>query len=179
MSEKSKMLNGEYYDAGDESLVRDRLIAKTACHRFNNLSPGVLESPLSSLLDHSGSFHIEAPFYFDYGYNIKLGDHFYANHGCIILDVCLVTIGDNVLLGPGVHIYTAMHPLSPEERLSGKEFGKPVTIGSNVWIGGSAVICPGVTIGDNSVIGAGSVVTRDVQANVVVAGNPARVIRRL
>ncbi|MDF2524594.1 MAG: maa, partial [Clostridiales bacterium] len=125
------------------------------------------------------SFHIEAPFNCDYGYNIEVGENFYANYGCTILDVNKVIIGDNVLLAPNVQIYTAAHPVDPSKRLTGKEFAKPIVIGNNVWIGGGAIICPGVKIGDNVTIGAGSVVTKDVPENVVAAGNPCRVIRRI
>ncbi|MNC32530.1 Maltose O-acetyltransferase [compost metagenome] len=129
------------------------------------------------MLGQSLDAYIEPSFRCDYGYNIFLGKNFYANFDCVILDVCPVHIGDNCMLAPGVHIYTATHPLDAETRNSGVEFGKPVTIGHNVWIGGRAVINPGVTIGDNVVVGSGSVVTKDIPANAVVAGNPARVIK--
>ncbi|RYD33414.1 MAG: sugar O-acetyltransferase, partial [Verrucomicrobiaceae bacterium] len=123
--------------------------------------------------------YIESSFKCDYGYNIHLGENFYANYDLIILDVCEVTIGKNCMIGPRVSIYTAGHPLDAETRISGLEFGKPVVIGDNVWIGGNAVINPGVTIGDNVVIAAGAVVTKDVPDNVVVAGIPAKVIREV
>lgn len=116
-------------------------------------------------------------FHCDYGYNIHVGENFYANFNCVMLDVCPIRIGDNCMLAPGVHIYTATHPINPVERNSGKEFGKAVTIGDNVWIGGGAIINPGVTIGDNAVIASGSVVTKDVPANVVYGGNPAKFIK--
>lgn len=116
---------------------------------------------------------------FDYGYNTYVGENFYANFDCTILDVCEVRIGDNCMLAPGVHIYTATHPIDPVERNSGQEFGKPVTIGNNVWIGGGAIINPGVTIGDDVVIASGAVVTKDVPDRVVVGGNPAKIIKRL
>ncbi|MCA1921673.1 DapH/DapD/GlmU-related protein, partial [Buttiauxella noackiae] len=132
---------------------------------------------LEQLLGQSLDAYIEPSFRCDYGYNIFLGKNFYANFDCVILDVCPVHIGENCMLAPGVHIYTATHPLDAVTRNSGVEFGKPVTIGNNVWIGGRAVINPGVTIGDNVVIGAGSVVTKDIPANSVVAGNPARLIK--
>ncbi len=120
---------------------------------------------------------METPFYCDYGYNIEVGDNFYANFGCVILDVNRVTIGDNVLLAPNVQIYTAGHPVDPEKRLTGKEYGKPVFIGNNVWIGGGVIICPGVKIGDNVTIGAGSVITRDIPNNTIAVGNPCKVIK--
>ena len=136
----------------------------------------LFQKDLSQIKD---SVWIEPPFFCDYGYNIKLKGKFYANHNCIILDVCHVEFGDNILMGPNVQIYTATHPMSPQARLSVQELGKPISIGNNVWIGGSAVICPGVTIGDNCVIGAGSVVTRDIPANTFAAGNPCRVIKNI
>lgn len=125
------------------------------------------------------NIYIEPNIRFDYGYNTYVGENFYANFNCVILDVCEVRIGDNCLLAPGVHIYTATHPLHPVERVSGKEFGKPVKIGDNAWIGGNAVINPGVTIGNNVVIASGSVVTKDIPDNVVVGGNPAKIIKHI
>ena len=119
------------------------------------------------------------PFYCDYGYNIKIGDVFFANFGCVILDVNRVEIGDNVLIGPNVQIYTATHPVDPAERLSLLETSKPIRIGNNVWIGGGSILCPGIRIGNNSSIGAGSVVTKDIPDNVVAVGNPCRVIREI
>lgn len=115
----------------------------------------------------------------DYGYNIYIGENFYANFDCVILDVCEVRIGDNCLIGPGVHIYTVAHPLNPYERIVGWEYGKPVNIGNNVWIGGRAVINPGINIGNNVVVASGTVLTRDVPDNVVVGGNPSKVIKQL
>ena len=122
-------------------------------------------------------FFVEPPFRCDYGSNIVIGGNFYANYDCVILDCALVTIGDNVLFGPGVHIYTAGHPAHPEPRNAGIEYAAPVTIGSSVWLGGRAIVAPGVTIGDNAVIGAGSVVTRDVPPWTIAAGNPCRALR--
>ena len=133
---------------------------------------------LEELLGQVGeNIFIEPTFKCDYGYNIKVGDNFYANFDCVILDVCPVNIGKNVFLAPGVHIYTATHPLDAEERCSGAEYGKPVTIGDNVWLGGRSVIAPGVTIGNNVVVAAGAVVVKDVPDNVVVGGNPAKIIK--
>lgn len=135
---------------------------------------------LLELLGSTGNyFYIEPTFRCDYGYNIHIGENFYANFDCVMLDVCEIRIGDNCFLAPGVHIYTATHPLNAQERISGAEYGKPVTIGDNVWIGGRAVINPGVKIGNNSVIASGAVVTKDVQDNVVVGGNPAKIIKHI
>lgn len=122
---------------------------------------------------------LNPPFRCDYGYNIFVGENFYANFDCVILDVCEVKIGRDCMLAPGVHIYTATHPLDPFERSSGVEYGKPVTIGDHVWIGGRAIINPGVTIGNHSVVASGAVVTKDVPEGVVVGGNPARVIKHI
>jgi maltose O-acetyltransferase len=181
-SEKEKMLAGAYYNASDQKLVRERKRAKKLVFEFNNARPDEEDKKyeiLKQLIIAKGTFYIEAPFYCDYGYNIEVGENFYANHGCIILDVNKVKIGDNVLFGPNVQIYTAAHPIDPGERLTGKEFGKPVSIGNNVWVGGASIICPGVKIGNNVTIGAGSVVTKDVPDNVIAVGNPCRAIRRL
>lgn len=132
------------------------------------------------MIPQSQGAYLEPPFRCDYGANITLGKNFYANFNCVVLDVAPVVIGDNVLFAPNVQIYTAGHPLDVKSRVEeGIEFGTPITIGNNVWLGGGVIVCPGVTIGDNSVIGAGSVVTKDVPANVVAAGNPCRVIRTL
>ena len=181
-SEKDKMLSGDYYNCNDEELVSERDYAKNLTFEFNNTRPSEKEKKqeiLEQLINSKGLFHIEAPFNCDYGYNIEVGENFYANYGCTILDVNRVKIGDNVLLGPNVQIYTAAHPTDPTERLTGREYGKPIKIGNNVWIGGGTIICPGVTIGQNVTIGAGSVVTKDVPDNVVAAGNPCKVIRAI
>lgn len=181
-SEKDKMLSGEYYNADDKELVAERDYAKSLTFEFNNTRPNKKvqkQEVLSKLLKSKGEFNIEAPFHCDYGYNIEIGENFYANYGCTILDVNKVKIGDNVLFGPNVQIYTANHPIDPIERLSGKEYAKPIRIGNNVWIGGGAIICPGVKIGDNVTIGAGSVVTKDISANVLAVGNPCMVIRNI
>ena len=164
--EKQKMIAGEYYRPGDDTLRADRLRARHIVHRYD-------------LLGQSEGAYIEPSFRCDYGYNIYLGNNFYANFDCVMLDVCPIRIGDNCMLAPGVHIYTATHPLDATERNSGLEYGKSVTIGHNVWIGGRAVINPGVTIGDNAVIASGAVVTKDVPANAVVGGNPAKIIKMI
>ncbi len=181
-SERNKMLAGELYDPNDPELAEARMIARERCHaintsapRDNNLRRGILKELFGSGGD---SVWLEPPFRCDYGTNIFLGEKVYFNFDCVILDVCEVRIGNNVFIAPGVHIYAATHPLESNLRCT-QEFGKPVTIGSDVWIGGKAIICPGITIGDRSVTGAGSVVTKDVPTDVVVAGNPAKVIRTL
>lgn len=181
-SEKEKMLAGDFYYAGDEELIKEREYARNLTFEFNHSRPREKEKRqeiLKQLITTKGSFHIEAPFYCDYGYNIEVGENFYANYGCTILDVNKVKIGDNVLLAPNVQIYTATHPIDPMERLIGKEYAKPIVIGNNVWIGGGAIICPGVKIGDNVTIGAGSVVTKDIPDNVIAVGNPCSVIRNI
>jgi maltose O-acetyltransferase len=179
-TEKEKMLSGYFYNAADEELIREREHTKILIFEFNHSRPDEKEKRqeiLRRLISAKGSFHIEAPFYCDYGYNIEVGEYFYANYGCVILDVNKVRIGDNVLFGPNVQVYTATHPTDPVKRSFGIEYAKPVSIGDNVWIGGGAIICPGVSIGSNTTIGAGSVVTRDIPDGVIAAGNPCRVIR--
>lgn len=180
-TEKQKMLDGEWYDASDEVLVAERQQARRLTRQYNQTTEDEREQRtaiLSDLLGSSGeNIYIEPTFRCDYGSNIYVGNYFYANFDCVILDVCEVHIGDYCFMAPGVHIYTATHPLHPGDRNSGAEFGKPVTIGNNVWIGGRAVIVPGVTIGDNAVIAAGAVVTKDVPSGAVVGGNPAKLIK--
>ncbi|CAG9611376.1 Maltose O-acetyltransferase [Bacillus rhizoplanae] len=177
------MICGEMYVAADPILVQEREYARTLTRKLNEIPETKHEERRVIIKELFGStgdnVHIEPLFKCDYGYNIHVGENFYANFDCVILDVCSVVIGDNCLMAPGVHIYTATHPLNPIERASGVEFGKPVTIGNNVWIGGRAVINPGVTIGDNVVIASGAVVTKDIRDNVVVGGNPARVIKEI
>ncbi|WP_257350752.1 maltose acetyltransferase domain-containing protein [Pseudalkalibacillus decolorationis] len=182
-SEKEKMLNGELYVAWDEELTKDRELARQLTRLFNETIEteyGRRTELLKELLGSTGTVvNIEPSFKCDYGFNIHVGENFYANFDCVILDVCEVRFGDNCMLGPGVHIYTATHPLNAVERNTGREYGKPVVIGNNVWIGGKAVITPGVRIGDDVVIASGAVVTKDVPANVVVGGNPAKIIKQL
>ncbi|MFD0770581.1 maltose acetyltransferase domain-containing protein [Bacillus sp. CGMCC 1.60114] len=182
-TEKEKMICGEMYAAADPVLAQERECARTLTRKLNEIPETKHEERRAIVKELFGStgdsIHIESSFKCDYGYNIHVGENFYANFDCVILDVCPVVIGDNCLMAPGVHIYTATHPLNPIERASGVEFGKPVTIGNNVWIGGRAVINPGVTIGDNVVIASGAVVTKDIRDNVVVGGNPARVIKEI
>ncbi|QED64719.1 maltose O-acetyltransferase [Escherichia coli] len=181
-TEKEKMIAGELYRSADETLSRDRLRARQLIHRYNH-SPAeehtLRQQILADLFGQVTEAYIEPTFRCDYGYNIFLGNNFFANFDCVMLDVCPIRIGDNCMLAPGVHIYTATHPIDPVARNSGAELGIPVTIGNNVWIGGRAVINPGVTIGDNVVVASGAVVTKDVPDNVVVGGNPARIIKKL
>lgn len=183
MTEKEKMLSGELYNGFDEQLVKERQAAKEIVFKINNLEPSKLEERdrlLRNLIGKLGkNIFIEPPFRCDYGSNIEIGDNFYSNYNCTILDVAKVIVKDNVMFGPNVSIYAAGHPIDKDTRNAGLEFGKPITIGNNVWVGGNCIILPGVTIGDNSVIGAGSVVTKDVPENVIVAGNPAKVIKEI
>ncbi|NMM52553.1 maltose acetyltransferase domain-containing protein [Paenibacillus aquistagni] len=190
-TEKEKMIQGELYNSADAELVQDRLRARQLTRLYNQTTEiddkeraDLLKELLGTVGEH---YYIEPTFKCDYGYNIHLGNYFYANFDCVILDVCEVHIGDHCFMAPGVHIYTAAHPLDPKERntqliegkLGTRELGKPVRIGNNVWIGGRAVINPGVTVGDNVVIASGAVVTKDVPNNVVVGGNPARILKEL
>lgn len=184
MTEREKALAGMLYDASfDGELMQNRLYAKDLCHEYNLLPPSHMEqrnAVIQKLLGQTtGRFLIEQPFICDYGYNIEIGDEFYANHHCVILDGAKVTFGDHVMVAPNCGFYTAGHPLDAGQRNTGLEYAYPITIGNNVWIGGNVVVLPGVTIGDNTVIGAGSVVNRSIPAGVVAAGNPCRVLRRI
>ncbi len=182
-TEKEKMIAGEFYKAMDAELSADRLKARDAIHAYNATEPKQFKERAALLKQLLGATHktafIEPPFRCDYGYNIRVGKAFYANFDCVMLDVCPIEIGDHVKLGPGVHLYTAAHPIDSAERKAFVEFGKPIRIADNAWIGGGTIVCPGVTIGENAVIGAGSVVTKDIPANVVAVGNPCRVVREL
>jgi len=181
-TEMERMLAGDPYDAADPELVAERKRARELLAAYNRTTFEQADrrrTLLESLFDELGAdARVEPPFRCDYGFNLRVGEGFYANFGCVVLDVCPVTIGPGCLLGPGVHVYTATHPLDPEARAAGLESGEPIEIGANVWIGGRAVLTPGVTIGDDAVVGAGSVVTADVPAGTVVVGNPARVSER-
>ncbi|MBO4594691.1 MAG: sugar O-acetyltransferase [Clostridia bacterium] len=181
-SEMEKMFAGELYSPADPVLHALHLKAEKLFEKYNKIPAKKAkkrDEAIKKLLGKTGEkIKVETPFFCDYGSNIEVGENFYANYGCIILDVNKVKIGKNCMLAPNVGIYSATHPVKAEERYLGKELGLPVTIGDNCWIGGGAVICPGVTIGDNVVVGAGSVVSKDVPSNVVVVGNPARIIRR-
>ncbi|MBD9398792.1 MULTISPECIES: sugar O-acetyltransferase [unclassified Pseudomonas] len=180
LSEKHKMLTGELYLASDPELQADSAATMAWLARYNaklGLSQAERNQVLGERLAAVGKgVVVRSPFHCDYGFNISLGDCVFINFNCVILDVVAVSIGDKTQIGPGVQILTADHPRDPGERESGLEFGRPVSIGRNVWIGAGALILPGVTIGDDALIGAGSVVTRDVPAGAKVAGNPARVL---
>ncbi|MEI4768068.1 sugar O-acetyltransferase [Psychrobacillus sp. FJAT-51614] len=182
-SEKEKMINGELYNPADPELLKEKLNARRLTRLYNQTletEEDIRTELLRELFGSTGkTLFIEPTLRCDYGSNIHVGENFYANFDCVFLDVCEIRIGDNCFIAPGVHIYTATHPLNAEERISGVEYGKPVNIGDNVWIGGMSVINPGVTIGNNVVIASSSVVTKDVPANVVVGGNPAKIIKQI
>ena len=181
-TEREKMLAGELYDPLDPVLVAARDRARDLCQALNATREGDREERrriVKTLFGAGGeSVWMQPPFYCDYGSNIMLGERVFFNFNCVVLDVCEVQIGDFTLFGPSVQIYTATHPMDPILRRS-EEFAKPITIGDDVWVGGAVVICPGVSIGSKSVIGAGSVVTRDIPDGVFAAGNPCRVIRAI
>ena len=184
MDEKEKMLVGELYDANyDKELIKDRYIAKDICYEYNNLKPSNIEGKekiIKKLFAKTGKqITVEQNFWCDYGYNIYVGENFYANHNLVILDANKVEFGDNVFIAPNCGFYTAGHPLDYETRNKGLEYAKPIKVGNNVWIGGNVIVLPGVTIGDNVVIGAGSVVNKDIPSNVVAVGNPCRVIKEI
>ena len=183
MTEKEKMIAGEMYAPSDSHLIEGRRQARIAFGKYNATHPDETENRKALLFQllkqPSENLYIEPPFYCDYGYNIQLGDNVYMNYNCCLLDVSTIKIGHNTMLGPNVQIYTATHPLEYKARNSGLEYAKPITIGDNVWIGGNVTICPGVTIGNNVVIGAGSVVTKSFPDNVVIAGNPAKIVKTI
>ncbi len=181
-SEKEKMLSGELYFAGDKELIKERIHAKKLLHKLNVkefwMNRNTRKIIAELIPNTQGNLYIEPPFHCDYGYNIYCGENVYFNVNCVVLDTMKITIGSNVLIGPGVHIYAASHPLDIETRKT-LENSKPVTIGDDCWIGGNVVICPGVSIGNGCVIGAGSVVTKNIPDHTLAAGNPAKVIRKL
>lgn len=183
MNQKERMLAGLPYKCWLDGLPEERLECRKKVYEFNNTRPEDQERMveiLKELLGKTGKeIFIEPPFHCDYGKNIEVGEGFYSNFNCVILDVAKVTIGDHVMFAPNVSLYTAGHPVHPVSRGSYYEYGKPITIGNNVWLGGNVVVLPGVTIGDNAVIGAGSVVSKDIPANVIATGNPCRVIREI
>jgi maltose O-acetyltransferase len=182
-TEKQKMLAGELYFALDPELAAHSKRASRLLRMYNATTEEEPEKRFQILQELFGKVgsqvKIVPPLHCDYGSNIYVGKGLYMNYGCVILDCNRVDIGENVLCGPYVQIYSANHPTDPEIRLSGRELAAPITIGNNVWIGGGAIICPGVTIGDNTTVGAGSLVLKDIPANVVAAGNPCRIIRHL
>jgi len=182
-TEKEKMIAGELYNASDPQLAAERRRCRLLFKQLNDSRDDEVElrrEILKELLGaHGDNLWIEPPFYCDYGRNISVGRNVYLNFNCVILDVAPVRLGDNVMFGPNVQVYTATHPIDWRERAQGPECAKPISIGSHVWIGGGTIICPGVQVGDRAVIGAGSVVTKDIPADVFAAGNPCKVIRRL
>lgn len=184
MTEKEKMLSGMVYSAIDDQLLKELNEVKEIIHEYNALKPSqtlrrfqILKDLLGHVAD--DEIIVNQPFYCDYGKQIRVGKRFFANFNLTVLDEARVTIGDDCFIGPNVSIYTACHSTDPVERNTRKEWAEPVTIGDNVWIGGSVTILPGVTIGNNVTIGAGSVVTRDIPDNVVAVGNPCKVIKNL
>ena len=184
MTEKEKMLAGQIYDANyDKNLVEERQKAKELCFKYNMLNPSDTidrENVLKELIGKiKGNILIEQPFICDYGYNIEMGDNFYSNHNLVILDAGGVKFGDNVFIGPNCGIYTSGHPIEKDVRNIGLEYAYPIKIGNDVWIGGNVCIFPGVTIGNNVVIGAGTVVNKNVPDNVVIAGNPFKIIKEI
>ena len=183
MNHKDRMLCGLPYKAWLDGLEDEREACKRKVYELNMLPPEERDRIPELLKDLFGStgenVWLEPPFHCDYGWNIEVGENFFANYGLTILDVGKVTIGKNAQIAPNVSIYTAGHPIHPDSRNSGYEYGLPITIGDNVWIGGNAVILPGVVIGDNAVIGAGSVVTKNIPSNCIAVGNPCRVIRKI
>lgn len=184
MTEKEKMLKGMIYDANyDPALIAERMECKELCRDYNDLRPKDKEGRETLLRrifgNIKGGILVEQPFYCDYGYNISVGENFYANFNLVILDEAPVTFGDNVFIAPNCGFYTAGHPVDAVERRKGLEFAKPITVGDDVWIGAGVSVLPGVTIGDNCVIGAGSVVTKDIPANSVAVGNPCKKIKSI
>lgn len=183
MSQRDRMLAGLPYNAWMDGLPKARMENKLWVRAFNAARPDdpeELDRLIRSILGKTGqNVHVEPPFHCDYGRNIEAGDNFFVNYNCVILDVAKVVIGNNVMFAPNVALYTAGHPIHPDSRNSGYEYGIPITIGDNVWLGGNVVVNPGVTIGSNTVIGAGSIVTKDIPDNVIAVGNPCRVLREI
>lgn len=180
-TEREKMLAGEMYDPSDKELADARDRAHRLAHMYNNLEdPEARKELIQTIFGTVGEeVHVEPGLRVDYGENIHVGENFYANFNSVLLDVCPIHIGRNVMLGPRVSLVTPEHPINPVERNSGLEFGRPITIGDNCWLGADVTVIGGVTLGDNVVVGAGSVVTKSFDDNVVIAGNPARVIKEV
>ncbi len=184
MTEKEKRADGFLYDANyDNELISELLKCKDLCFEYNQIKPSdtfkrteTMKKLLGRTKEH---FLIVSPFQCDYGYNIEIGENFYANHNCVILDGAKVVFGDNVFIAPNCCFTSAGHPIDYEQRNKGLEFAYPITVGNNVWIGANVTVLPGIHIGDNSVIGAGSVVTRDIPSGVIAVGNPCRVLREI
>ena len=184
MTEKEKCQNGLLYDANfDPELLIDRMTCKDLCLEYNQLKNSDLEARkklIKKIIKNSKeNITVEPNFWCDYGYNIELGENFYANHNLTILDGAKVKFGNNIFIGPTCSFYTAGHPIDVKQRNAGLEYAHPITVGDNVWFGGNVVVLPGVSIGNNSVIGAGSVVTKDIPANVIAVGNPCKVIKNI
>lgn len=184
MTEKEKMLKGMIYDANNApQLIAERTDCKELCHDYNHLRPNDAEGRRMIIMELLGSvkgnFLIEQPFLCDYGYNIHIGENFYANHNLVILDEAPVEFGDNVFIAPNCGFYTAAHPIDANERNKGLEYARQITVGSDVWIGANVCVLPGVTIGDDCVIGAGSVVVKDIPPHSVAVGNPCKVIKKI
>jgi maltose O-acetyltransferase len=182
-TEKEKMIAGELYNAFTPQLFNERLACREIVYDFNLTRPSEVNKRVEILQKIFGQFGtnsiIEPPLQCDYGYNVYWGKNSFANYNFVLLDTCPIYVGDFVLIGPDVKLYSATHPTDPQARLDGLECGKPIRIGNNVWIGGGTIVVAGVTIGDNSVIGAGSVVVKDIPANVVAVGNPCKTIKQL
>ena len=183
MTQKERMVAGLPYKAWLDGLEEERIECKRKIYEYNLTLPtekDLITKRIKAIFGKTGeNIVVEAPLHCDYGWNIEVGENFYANYNLTILDICKVTIGKNVMIAPNVSIYTAGHPIHPTSRNSGYEYGAPISIGDNVWIGGNTVITPGVTIGSNTVIGAGSVVTKDIPEWCVAVGNPCRVVRQI
>ena len=183
MNQKERMLANLPYKAWMDGLSEERMENKKKIYKYNNMAPEDLagkDKLIKEILGKTGNeINVEAPFHCDYGYNIEVGENFFANYNLVILDVAKVKIGDNAQIAPNVAIYTAGHPIHPDSRNSGYEYGIDITIGDNVWIGGNTCIMPGVTIGNNVVIGGGSVVNKDLPDNVIAVGNPCKVVRKI
>lgn len=184
MNEKEKCKRGLLYNANfDKELVNERNLCKQLCHEYNKtdyLHPEKRNRLMRKILGKTkNNFLVEQPFWCDYGYNIEIGENFYSNHNLIILDGAKVTFGNNVFIGPNCGFYTAGHPTNAKQRTEGLEFAKPIHIGNNVWIGGNVTVLPGVTIGKNAIIGAGSVVTKNIPDDVIAAGNPCKILKHV
>lgn len=180
-TEKEKMLSGELYNANSPELYKAHLKSQQLCAQLGGILTDEERTAIAKqLLGKTGeNVTLTQGFYCDYGENIEVGENFYCNYGVCILDVCKVKIGDNCLIAPQVGIYTAAHPIDRAQRTSGLEYGKPITIGNDCWIGGHATINPGVTLGDNVIVGSGAVVTKSFPSNCIIAGNPAKIIKKL
>ncbi len=184
MTEKEKRDKQELYNANyDNEIIEEMKKAKDLCYEYNNIKPSereLREKMIKKILKKTGkNILVESNFNCDYGYNIEVGENFYMNHNCVILDGAKVEFGDNVFVAPNCGFYTAGHPIDIELRNKGLEYAKPIKVGNNVWIGGNVVVLPGVTIGDNVTIGAGSVVNKDIESNSIAVGNPCKVIKKI